>query len=146
VVPFDPGLQLIGGVVTLDEEETFDVQIKGHFEISTTDSLAAPIGFLLLQWGIYKAQFNSVVGGFTVPPIGTALGIADVNWKFHKHKFVDYPQGPLTAPYHIHLPVQATQRIGQGIALFVALQANWQGTGVVSYISFLEYRILRNVD
>jgi hypothetical protein len=146
VVPFDPGAQLIAGVVTLDEEETFVVQVKGHIDVSTADAVGMPLQSLLLQWGCYKAQFNPVVGTFQCPPIGTALGIADVNWAFHQHKLWDFPNLQLTTIQRLSLPFAATLRIGQGVALMAAMQADWTAGPTVSYRSYLEYRILRNVD
>lgn len=147
-VPFDPGSQLIAGAVTLVEEETFEVQVKGHIDVNRAIGPASQVSPLLLQHGLYKARFSAGGGGFILPAF-TVGGIADVNWINRFHRVFDMPSQvgvDITVPTRLVMGFNATYRIGQGTALWLAMQASWTGAGSVFYTPFLEYRIRRNVD
>jgi len=149
VVPFDPGSQLAAGTVTLDEEETFDVQVKGHIDVNLSDvALAANGGLVLIQSGLYRAEYVQGTG-FNVGVIGTPQGVADVHWISRQHRrfnFGSVLSGFVAGPSRIVVPVNGNMRIGQGKALYFVLQANFPATAILNYMSFVEYRIRKNVD
>jgi hypothetical protein len=146
-VPFDPGAQLIAAGVTLVEPETFEVQVKGHIDLTTAITAVLPVGGIRLEHGLYKSRFSQAGNTFTLPTF-TVQGIADRNWVGRTHRQYDGPDtGALNTVFHrIVANFAGTFRIGLGDAVFLAIQATWVGAGGVSFTPFLEYRLRRNVD
>lgn len=145
-VPFDPGAQLDTGSVTLVEEETFDVQVSGHIDVW---AVTGP-GIVHLYHGLYLGDYIQAAASFYVPPaMNLPQDAADTDWKQYSAKAGTLFPAVLTATAKAdayRMNFAATQRIGQGKGLSLAMMAIFVDPVTLYYASYLKYRIRRNVD